>query len=568
MSVYKPTGTHTLTESFGESKELRAYNSLPDATEEFLEKYLTEKCEETITSQSQFPDPFLFKGMVEAVNLFIWAIKNHKRILCVSDSDCDGVGTFMVFTEFFKAIGYQNVEFFIVKRHEGYGFIPKNIHDRQIKPDLVITADNGITSNDAVDLCNQMGIFTIITDHHQVAAHKGVPKANAVIDPHQPGCGFPLKEINGTFVLWYFFKGVMNTMQLPFRDYWFDMMIAELVLTTIADVMPLKHINRFIVKYGLPKFFWSQRSWVKVFVEGRKEITAEDLSFGLIPSINAAARLADALDAANYLFSPTYGAAKQWLSYLQDLNDNRKARQEALDKEIGTNYAAWLEQPFIIVPGQGERFHKGILGPCSGRVAEKFNKPSIIMTLSHDGKTYSGSGRSVGEIDLLGIVKTSPNINLDKSGGHKAACGVTVPVEKFQAFWYDIQTATQGIPKEAYRPKLEAIAKLPIGLVSDEIYLLIKKFEPFGEGYQKPAFATEGIFKDIKLIGKLKNHMKGFIEDGFGGRVPFMWFFFNEQIKSGERRKFMFQIAKDDFASEKTKQLEICLHVKSIISNI
>lgn len=567
MSGYKVTGTHTLTESYGESKELRAYNALPEATEEFLEKYLTETCEETITSQVQFPDPFLFKGMTEAVNLFIWAVRNQKRILCVSDSDADGVGTFMVFTEFFKAFNYTNVEYIIVKRHEGYGFIPKNITDRQIKPDLVITADNGITGHAGVDLCNQMGIFTIITDHHQVN-HKGVPKATAVIDPHQPGCMFPLKDINGTFVLWYFFKGVMNTMQLPFRDYWFDMMIAELTLTTISDVMPLKHINRFIVKYGLPKFFWSPRNWVKAFVEGKQELTAEDLSFGLIPSINAAARLADALDAANYLFSPDYGVAKQWLSYLQNLNENRKQRQEALDVEIGSNYADWLDKPFIIVPGRGERFHKGILGPCSGRVAEKFNKPSIIMTLSHDGKYYSGSGRSVGEIDLLGIVKSSSNIDLDKSGGHKVACGVTVPVEKFQAFWYDIQAATQDIPKEAYRPKLVAIAKLPISLVSDEIYLLIKKFEPFGEGYQKPAFVAEGFFKEVKLIGKLKNHMKGVIEDGFGGKINFMWFFFNEPIKSGEKRKFMYQIAKDDFASEKSKQLEICIHIKTIISNI
>lgn len=474
----------------------------------------------------------------------------------------------MVFTEFFKAIGYQNVEFYIVKRHEGYGFIPKNITDRQIKPDLVITADCGITNNDSVELCNQLGIFTIITDHHQVAVHKGIPKASAVIDPHQPGCNFPYKNINGTFVIWYFFKAICDTMLLPFRDYWFQMLVAELTLTTISDVMPLKNINRFIVKYGLTQFHTSPRSWVKAFAEGKPEILAEHLSFGLIPSINAAARLADAIDAANFLYSPNYGVAKEWLSYLNSLNENRKARQEALDVEIGTNYSAWLDKPFIIIPGRGDKFHKGILGPCSGRIAEKFNKPSIIMTLSHDGKYYSGSGRSVGDIDLLGIVKSSQNIDLNKSGGHKAACGVTVPVEQFERFWYDVQNATVNIPKEAYRPKIEAIGKLPINYISSDLYLLINKFEPFGEGFQKPAFVAEGIFKEVKLIGKLKNHMKGFIEDGFGTRIPFMWFFFNTEIKSGERRKFLFQIAKDDFASEKTKQLEICIHVKNIISNI
>ena len=567
MSDISKYGNSPLTECSGDSPELQVFNSLPVVDEFFIRNYLKTNCDESIVSTNQFPDPFLFKGMKEAVNLFIWAVRNQKRILCVSDSDADGVGTFMVFTEFFKAFGYTNVEFVIVKRTEGYGFIPKNITDRQIKPDLVITADNGITAHQACELCNRMGIFTIITDHHQVN-HLGVPKATAVIDPHQPGCTFPYKDINGTFVIWYFFKAIADTMLLPFRDYWFQMMIAELALTTISDVMPLKNINRFIVKYGLTQFFNTNRNWVKVFAEGKDEILAEHLSFGLIPSINAAARLADAVDAANFLYSPDYGTAKQWLSYLNSLNDNRKARQEALDLEIGTNYSAWLDKPFIIIPGRGDKFHKGILGPCSGRIAEKFNKPSIIMTLSHDGKYYSGSGRSVGDIDLLGIVKTSNNIDLNKSGGHKAACGVTVPVEKFEGFWYDVQNATANIPKEAYRPKIEAIGKLPINYISPELYLLIKEYEPFGEGFQKPAFVAEGIFKEVKLIGKLKNHMKGFIEDGFGTRIPFMWFFFNTEIKSGERRKFLFQIAKDDFASEKTKQLEICVHVKNIISNI
>lgn len=559
--------THTITDFAGETEESKVFNSLPIVTEEFLDNYLRTNCDESVTSIDQFPCPFLFKGMKEAVNAFLWAIKNNKRILCVHDSDCDGVGTFMVATEFYKLINYTNVEFLIVKREEGYGFIPKNITDRQIKPDLVITSDNGITANDAVNLCNQMGIYTIITDHHQVG-HKGVPNATAVIDPHQPGCTFPYKDINGTFVYWYFYKAIADTMLLPFRNYWFDLMIAEITLTTISDVMPLKHINRFIVKYGLPKFFTSQRAWVKTFTEGKKELTAEDLSFGLIPAINSAARLADAGDAANFLFSPNYGVAKQWFGYLTNLNENRKLRQEALDVEIGTNYKEWTDQAFIIIPGRGEKFHKGILGPQSGRVAEKFNKPTILMTLSHDGKYFSGSGRSVGSIDLLGLVKSSKYVDLNKSGGHKAACGVTIPIENFQGFWQDVQIATRDIPKEQFRPKILAMGRLPINKVSVELFLLIKKFEPFGEAFQKPAFVDEGIIKEVKLIGKLKNHMKGFIEDGFGARVPFMWFFFNEQLKSGERRRFTYVIAKDDFASEKSGEIEICIHIKNIISNI
>ena len=112
------------------------------------------------------------------------------------------------------------------------------------------------------------------------------------------------------------------------------------------------------------------------------------------------------------------------------------------------------------------------------------------------------------------------------------------------------------------------MGKLPINKIDKELYYLIRSYEPFGEGYQKPSFLFEGIFKEVKLLGKLKNHMKGIIEDETGSRIPFMWFFFNEPISNGEKKRFMYTIAKDDFASEKSKDLELCIHIKSIISNI
>ena len=119
--------SHILNESIGESREIKEYNTLPEITVESLAERLRRDCNETITSFSQFPDPYLFKGMKEAVDIFVWAVSNNKRILFINDSDCDGVGTFITCVEFFKFFGYQNVEFLIVKRHEGYGFIPKHI---------------------------------------------------------------------------------------------------------------------------------------------------------------------------------------------------------------------------------------------------------------------------------------------------------------------------------------------------------------------------------------------------------------------------------------------------------
>lgn len=272
--------THLLKEVHGVSEEAQKFMSLPQLDNAGLDSHLASVVDNSITGFHQFPDPSTMKGIDEAVELCFNAIKNKERILCVSDSDCDGMGTYLIFQLFFYWTGYQNIEYMIVKRSEGYGFIPKNITDRQIKPQLVITADNGITAHDACDYCNQHGIKTIITDHHQVN-HKGVPPATVVIDPHQPGCNFAYPNINGTFVLWYFCWALSKKLMMQIDI--FHMFLPELVLTTISDVMPLTGINRFIVKYGLGHFFKSDRMWVKLFMENKKELRAEDLAFGLIP---------------------------------------------------------------------------------------------------------------------------------------------------------------------------------------------------------------------------------------------------------------------------------------------
>ena len=276
--------------------------------------------------------------MLEGINLFISHVNKGSRILLVIDSDCDGCGCYVLSNEFFSRF-YPglNIEMVITDRSKGYGFQPSYISDRlntQNQPNLVITADNGITSHEACKLAKLNGIDVIITDHHQVDKFLGVPSATVIIDPHQHDCNFPFPDINGTVVYWYFLDAFHKAANLP-GDMFYEF-LPELCITTIPDVMPLTNMNRFIVKEGLKVYNTHHRQWVKTFmrIHGKETVTAEDLAFGLIPAINVTSRLTNAEESAMFLTRTDPQESYKWLVYIKSLNDTRKKKQEILMNNI------------------------------------------------------------------------------------------------------------------------------------------------------------------------------------------------------------------------------------------
>ena len=428
-------------------------------------------------------------------------------------------------------------------------------------PNLIITADNGITSIPACLRAEELGIDVIITDHHQVDSHRGLPRA-IVIDPHQEACTFEYPEINGTFVYWYFLSAIAEVAGTPI-----DMQkefLPELCLTTISDVMPLTGINRFVVREGLKIFPTHKRQWVQTFfkVFDKPEITAENLAFNLIPAINVTSRLTNAEESAMFLTREDPKESMVWLQYIKTLNDARKSKQEELMVEINGLYSSWLDAPFILVPG--ENFTKGILGPTAGRIAEAHKKPTIIMTKNKAGTVYSGSGRTTGGINLLGLVKDNPYVISDKTGGHKAACGVSLLVENLVPFWEQVQRDTAALHPDEYIDKSkEYLGKLNLRDIDYQLFMAMEQYQPFGQKFQKPMFIARGKFKSVGKMGKQKNHYTITIEDGLGCELRAVWFFFTEDIKAGKNYNFVFTINKDDF--NKKDPEAIVLHIKSIV---
>lgn len=517
-----------------------------ELTEQKITDLLQSKVDESVTSWEQVPHYSQFLNMELAVNRFMEAVNNNQKILFVHDSDCDGIGTYMLSHIFFQFFPYKNIEVIITNRAQGYGFVPRHLDDRiDDLPSLIITADNGITAIDACNRADELGISVIITDHHQVDTARGLPKA-IVVDPHQPGCPFPFKHINGTVVYWYFLSAIQDIAKTPINM--IQEFLPELTLTTISDVMPLQNMNRFIVKEGLKVFPTHHRQWVKTFFKGHDKtyVTAEDLAFGLIPAINATGRLTTADDSAIWMTRENDLESTTWLDYIKNVNAVRKARQFDMNKTIAGLYQGWLDQEFILIPGQN--FEKGILGPTAGTIAQNYKKPTFVVSLNKAGDTYSGSGRSTGSIDLLGIVKDNPYTIQHKTGGHKAACAVSFPADKLMEFFNYSNDLVKSLPKEQYIDKsLDILGNLPFRLVSYSLFQQIETFQPFGKEYPKPVFECEGTFKKLSKIGKERNHYSMVISDGLGTEVRAMWFFFRQEASKKKRYNIKFTINKDSY---------------------
>jgi single-stranded-DNA-specific exonuclease len=244
----------------------------------------------------------------------------------------------------------------------------------------------------------------------------------------------------------------------------------------------------------------------------------------------------------------------KWLTYLTSLNDVRKNRQLELMKEIENFYGSWIEHPFILIPG--ENFEKGILGPVAGRLSELYKKPTIVLSKNKDGTLYSGSGRSTGSIDLLGLIKDNPYADKNKTGGHKAACGVTFPVERLNDFWKHAQEMTMNLDPNLYQDESkDCFGEIDLNDIDFELFSKIESFQPFGQKFQKPTFQAKVKFTKLMKISKNKNHYSCEVQDEKGITFRAMYFFFTEELSKKKKYKIEFTINRDTFKTDDPEKL-------------
>jgi len=437
-------------------------------------------------------DPFLMKDMDKAVFRIKQAIANKEKILIYGDYDVDGVTSTALLA---IVLGYMGAEYetFIPNRLvEGYGMNIRAVAKaREDNIKLIITVDCGINSVKEVDSANKHGIDVVITDHHEVKIGE-IPKAYAIVDPHQKECKYPFKFLAGVGVAYKLAKALLQEDE-DFVDKQLDLV----ALGTIADVVPVLGENRLLIKQGLRKLRKAERPGLKALMDiagvDPEKITTRSIGFGLAPRINAMGRVGSANGALELLLSKDSLESKNLAQTLDDENKNRQSIEKNILKQAieRLRTESSIENDNVIVLGDDD-WHPGVLGIVASRITEEFLKPAILVAF--EGNKGKGSGRSVEGFNLFEAINSAGDFLID-FGGHKAACGIKIEKEKFDDFKIELNKNALNYfqDKEETVPDLKIDLKIPFSHVGIKLIDEINMLMPYGSGNHEPVFCTSGI---------------------------------------------------------------------------
>ena len=446
---------------------------------------------------SQIPNPALLQDASNAAKKIADTIRENKRITLVGDYDVDGVSSTAIMVDFFRQIPYP-LEAIIPNRfRDGYGVSP-NVLER-IDADLVITVDNGISAVEAAKICKERGIELIITDHHTPGDI--LPEAFAIVDPKLPSCEYPFVEICGAQVAWLLLALVKKELNLSIDMKQF---LDILAIAIIADIMPLIDINRTLVKEGLKLLMTSNRPSsiiIRDFLD-KSNISSEDIAFQIAPRLNSAGRLEDASIALDFYTAKDTNTAYKQFELLGKLNDLRKDTE----KQTTLNAIQKVNKNDKIIVVAGEGWHEGVVGIVAARLVDKFAKPAIVLSIENG--VAKGSARSIGEVSIYELIKSSEQL-LTKFGGHKMAAGLGLLEENIAAFRDAINVTASKLDPQDFIPIEQTTGVLSADEIDLELLDLLESFEPYGEANIRPSFLIKDAeVVSIKLMGSDKSHSR------------------------------------------------------------
>jgi single-stranded-DNA-specific exonuclease len=445
------------------------------------------------------PNPMELSGMSEATARISSAIENKERILVFGDYDADGVTATAVLVSFLTWAG-ADVRIHLPHRTiEGYGLQPKHIMQVALpeKIDLIVTVDCGSSSHDAVRAAKRFGIDVIVTDHHTIESNPG---AVAVINPKVPGQPEALAHLAGVGVAFYLTIGLRMT--LRDRGWWRQRKepnlssLCDLVaIGTVADVVPLKGVNRTLAKIGLRQMNMSPRPGIEalklVSAIRSRTVSSDDISYRLTPRINAAGRIAHARAAYDLLTAQTLKTAHRMAETLDQLNKRRQGIEHHIHDRIVRQLDArpdLLDRKTLVLADGN--WHEGVLGIVAAKLAAYLHRPVVLIS-TRDG-VGKGSARSIAGIDLYRALVGCRNL-LEKFGGHRMAAGLTIQphhIRKFQAAFE--AAVVQLRPAEGPCP-IAVDAEIQFDQISPRLVTELEDLEPFGENNPAPTFLARNV---------------------------------------------------------------------------
>jgi single-stranded-DNA-specific exonuclease len=498
-------------------------------------------------------DPFLMTDMALAAGRVAVAIENREKIAVFGDYDVDGITATCLLYEFLRSCGADCVTYIPGRMEEGYGLNPTAI--RQLAAQgvkLIVTVDCGITAVAEAELCKEMGIDLVITDHHE--CKECLPDAVAVVDPHRPDCTYPHKTLSGVGVAFKLAAALCGSQEQVLDSY------ADMVcLGTVADVMLMQGENRVFVARGLEMMRTCPRLGIAALMAecgcAPETVNAMSIGFMLAPRINAAGRM-EKIELATELFlTDDEDRAAELAKALCDLNRQRQTVESEIYEQVTASLA--LEAPPAAIVLKGETWHQGVVGIVASRIAEEYHCPTFLICM--DGDHGKASSRSYGGFNLFAaLTELSPL--LESYGGHELAAGFTIHRDRIDDFRREItRYAKEFFAQTDTRTELDVdCAVMPEVLTVAGIDSL-KTLEPCGNGCPKPMLMMEKLqVERITMVGGGR-HMRLRLRCGHYG-FNAIYFSATPQtasVEPGDLVDVAFQPHVNEFRGERSVQMNV-----------
>ena len=498
----------------------------------------------------QIHDPFVMKGMRQAIDRINQAIAARQRIMVYGDYDVDGTSAVALVYSYLKELD-DNIDFYIPDRErEGYGISDQGIdYARDTGVKLIIALDCGIKAVEQVAYAAQYGIDFIIGDHHLPG--DVVPRAVAVLDPKQADCPYPYKELSGCGIGFKIVEAHLEqrlgvrlcdlpeqldaNRQRRQEDLKLRLLkYLDLVAVSIAsDIVPIMGENRVLAFFGLRVLNTKPRPGIEAILKYghvdrrksdapdttdlsdtskpgyfEKELTISDLVFLVGPRINAAGRIRSAFDSVRLMLTDDPNIAHQLADDINSYNMERKdldtAATEEAKRRIDSDPFYKGRQSLVLYDPS---WHRGVVGIVASRIVEAYNKPTIVFTEGSDG-LITGSARSLKEFDVHEALEKCADL-LEHFGGHKSAAGVSLRKENMRAFLERFeQLVCEGLGREEVVPEVEADAEIGFSQITPKFLRILKQFAPFGPDNNVPVFVSRELVDtgSARIVGT--NHLK------------------------------------------------------------
>lgn len=470
---------------------------------------------------SDLYDGGIMKDMGKAVRLLKERIEEKKRIRVIGDYDSDGVNSAYILSSVLRRLGADADTDIPDRMKDGYGLnvrLIEKAHEDGI--DTIVTCDNGIAAKEEIQYGKSLGMTVIVTDHHEVPFEEGeegkqffLPPADAVVDPKQEDCPYPFKGLCGAAVAYKLAEKLYESFGRKTEE--IEDLIENVAIATVTDVMELKDENRIFVKEGLKRIRFTKNPGLRALLactgtEG-KDIGYYHAGFILGPCLNAGGRLSTAKQALRLFETEDKEEARKLAENLKELNEERKDMTEkAVD--AGTDMAERTEAGkdkvlLLYLP----ECHESIAGIVAGRIRERFQKPTFVLTDAV--QEAKGSGRSIEAYHMYEELNRCSEY-FTKFGGHKLAAGFSLKKE-YVGMLRQKLNENCSLTEEEMAEKVVIDMEMPFSCATEELVRELELLEPCGNGNKKPVFARRNAaLLDGRVLGKNRNVLRLTLNDG------------------------------------------------------